>query len=104
MFLFSNLSPAEPKGEHAELSHSNNNGPVAPTENPAEPQTATDHTSAETTEQDADDEAAEDTDDTRWASRHTSLKPSGCLLRFGWYRDVFEKEKQLQNSRSTLCA
>lgn len=93
MFLFSNLLPAEPKGEHTELSHSNNNGPVAPTENPAEPQTTTD-TSAETTEQDADDEAAEDTDDTRFVSHHNSqhLKRSGYLLRLRWYRNVFEKK------------
>lgn len=104
MFLFSNLLPAEPKGEHTELSHSNN-GPVAPTENPAEPQTTTD-TSAETTEQDADDEAAEDTDDTRCVSRHISqhLKHSGYLLRFRSYCNVFEKERQLQNSQSILCS
>lgn len=87
MFLFSNLLPAEPKGEHTELSHSNNNGPVAPTENPAEPQTTTDTSVVsvvETTEQDADDEAAEDTDDTRCVSHHISqhLKHSGYLLRF----------------------
>lgn len=57
------LSPGEHKSEQADSSHpNNNNGPVV--QNPADAQNIND-TSAEHGEQDADDEAAEDTDDTR---------------------------------------
>ncbi|XP_068607121.1 (E3-independent) E2 ubiquitin-conjugating enzyme UBE2O [Brachionichthys hirsutus] len=54
---------AEHKSAQTDLSHSNNNGPVSPIQNPPEPQNPSDHL-AEHGEQDADDEAAEDTDDT----------------------------------------
>ncbi|XP_029367677.1 ubiquitin-conjugating enzyme E2O [Echeneis naucrates] len=53
----------EHKSEQTDSSHSNNNGPVVPSQNPSDPQNTND-TSAEHGEQDADDEAAEDTDDT----------------------------------------
>lgn len=58
------LSPGEHKSEQTDSSHPNNNGPVVPIQNPADPQNANDNL-AEHGEQDADDEAAEDTDDTR---------------------------------------
>lgn len=53
-------SAGDPKSEQTDLSHpSNNNGPVVPTQ-----EQKTNDMTAEHTEQDADDEAAEDTDDT----------------------------------------
>lgn len=53
--------------EQADLSHpNNNNGPVTSTQNPLDSQNTNDNF-AEHGEQDADDEAAEDTDDTRSA-------------------------------------
>uniref|UniRef100_A0A665XBG9 (E3-independent) E2 ubiquitin-conjugating enzyme n=1 Tax=Echeneis naucrates TaxID=173247 RepID=A0A665XBG9_ECHNA len=55
--------PVARKSEQTDSSHSNNNGPVVPSQNPSDPQNTND-TSAEHGEQDADDEAAEDTDDT----------------------------------------
>ncbi len=58
------LAAGEHKPEQTDSSHSNNNGPVVPIQNPPDPQNST-NTSAEHAEQDADDEAAEDTDDTR---------------------------------------
>lgn len=61
------LSPGEHKVEQADLSHpNNNNGPVTSTQNPLDSQNTNDSL-AEHGEQDADDEAAEDTDDTRSA-------------------------------------
>lgn len=62
------LSPGEHKSEQTDSSHpNNNNGPVVPVQNAADPQNTND-TSAEHGEQDADDEAAEDTDDTRFVN------------------------------------
>lgn len=58
------LSPGEHKSEQTDSSHSSNNGPVVPIQTPSDSQNTID-TSAEHGEQDADDEAAEDTDDTR---------------------------------------
>uniref|UniRef100_A0A3B4WNF2 (E3-independent) E2 ubiquitin-conjugating enzyme n=1 Tax=Seriola lalandi dorsalis TaxID=1841481 RepID=A0A3B4WNF2_SERLL len=61
--LFHRLSPGEHKSEQTDSSHSNNNGPVVPIQNPPDSQSA-DDALTEHGEQDADDEAAEDTDDT----------------------------------------
>lgn len=59
------LLPGEHKSEQTDTSHpNNNNGPVVPFQNPPDSQNTYDP-SAEHGEQDADDEAAEDTDDTR---------------------------------------
>lgn len=59
------FSPGEHKSEAAETQHpNNNNGPVAPLQNQLDPQN-TNNAASEHVEQDADDEAAEDTDDTR---------------------------------------
>lgn len=68
-YLFPNLTVAE----HPESSQSNN-GPVAPTQNPSVSQTAADGPPHESAEQDADDEAADDTDDTRWALTSSALQ------------------------------
>lgn len=57
LFVF---PPGEHKSEQTEPAHPNNNGPVNPTDFKN-----TGNTAAEHGEQDADDEAAEDTDDTR---------------------------------------
>lgn len=59
------LSLGEHKSEQTESSHPNNNGPAAPIQNPPGAHN-THETLAEPAEQDADDEAADDTDDTRY--------------------------------------
>jgi len=61
--VYSYLSPGEHRSEPTDSSHPNN-GSVAPIQNPPDSQNTIDP-SAEHGEQDADDEAAEDTDDTR---------------------------------------
>lgn len=63
---------AAAKTEPPESSHSNN-GPVAPTQNPPVNQTVSTDAPPESAEQDADDEAAEDTDDTRCVSQRDIL-------------------------------
>lgn len=62
--------PGENKSEQTEPSHPNNNGPVNLTDTKNTGDTAAEHG-----EQDADDEAAEDTDDTRSENNFFNLHP-----------------------------
>lgn len=71
---FTSVVSGEHRSEHSEPSHAN--GPVASIHNCPESQTGNE-CSAEPGDQDADDEAAEDTDDTRcvWASAKSRFCP-----------------------------
>lgn len=77
------LAPGENKCEQTDSSHPNNNGPVVSIPNAPDAQNTNDG-SAEHAEQDADDEAAEDTDDTRSVVFMSVLWFKDLLCGFSW--------------------
>lgn len=77
------LTPGENKCEQTDSSHPNNNGPVVSIPNAPDAQNTNDG-SAEHAEQDADDEAAEDTDDTRSVVLMSVLWFKDLLCGFSW--------------------
>lgn len=103
--MYSYLSPGEHRSEPTDSSHPNN-GSVAPIQNPPDSQNTIDP-SAEHGEQDADDEAAEDTDDTRSVtssdmSRSSSGTEDTWILCYSrrYLRFNVKKEKEKKETSS----